>query len=186
MNAYDFDKTIYRNDSSTDFFLFCMVRHPKILLLVPGIIAGFAKHYIFKKCSKTEFKEKIMKFVKFIDLEKDVSVFWKKNKKKIKKFYLENQHEDDVIISASPYFLLEPICKELGINHLIASKVSTHDGSFEGLNCHGEEKVRRFREVFGNSAVDEFYSDSYSDAPMAETASKAFIVKGNRIENWKF
>ncbi|MBQ4105423.1 MAG: HAD-IB family phosphatase [Clostridia bacterium] len=186
MNAYDFDKTIYKNDSSADFFLFCLKRHPKILLLTPKIILSFAKFYIFNKGTKTQFKEKVFSFVKYIDKERDIDDFWKKHKGRIKDFYIRQQQNDDVIISASPVFLLEPVCSALGIKHLIASEVDVETGKFLKENCHGKEKVKRFREVFGDATVDSFYSDSYSDTPMAEIAQQAFIVKNEKITNWEF
>ena len=46
--------------------------------------------------------------------------------------------------------------------------------------------MRRFREVFGQSSIDKFYSDSYSDTPMAEIANKAFMVKKDEITPWDF
>lgn len=185
MNVYDFDKTIYKNDSTADFFLYCLRKHPKIIKLIPSIMSGFVKHYILKKCTKTDFKEKIMKFVLYIDYQKDIKDFWNKNKHKIKKFYIDQQKPDDVIISASPAFVLEPICKELGIGNLICSRVDVKTGKYTGLNCHGEEKVARYREVFGSTAVQEFYSDSKSDTPMALIAEKAYLVKGDKITDWK-
>ena len=32
--------------------------------------------------------------------------------------------------------------------------------------------------------IEEFYSDSRADTPLAEIAQKAFLVKGERLENW--
>ncbi len=186
MNVYDFDKTIYKFDSTADFYLFSLRRHPEILTLLPCLVKAYLRFYLFKKGTKTEFKEKMMRFVTKIDFERDLEDFWKTHKKKIKSYYIAKQREDDVIISASPRFLLTPICKELGIKYLLASEVSQDTGKFSGLNCHGEEKVRRFREVFGEAQIDEFYSDSYSDTPLAEIAVCAFMVKGDKIKPWKF
>ena len=90
-----------------------------------------------------------------------------------------------MIISASPEFLLAPICRKLGIKHLIASKVDSKSGKYSGINCHGKEKVRRFCEKFKDGEVDEFYSDSLSDTPLAEISKKAFLVNGNKITEWK-
>jgi len=92
---------------------------------------------------------------------------------------------DDVIISASPEFFLKPACNMLGIRHLIASPVDAKTGKHRGENCHGKEKVRRFRALFPDASVEEFYSDSYSDTPMAELAEKAYLVKGDTITDWK-
>ncbi len=185
MNVYDFDKTIYKNDCTADFFLYCLRKHPRIFKILPSIFSGFLQHYIFKKCTKTEFKEKIMQFVRYINFEKDITDFWKKYIRKIKKFYLNQQKQDDVIISASPGFILEPICNELNISNLICSRVDVKTGKYIGVNCHGTEKVVRYREVYENKPVQEFYSDSKSDTPMANISEKAFLVKGNKIIPWK-
>lgn len=184
MNIYDFDKTIYNGDSTVDFYLFCLKRHKKILGLVPSLLSAFIKFYVFKRGSKTDFKQTMYKFLTCCDIDKDLSDFWNEHRSKIKGFYLRQKKEDDVIISASPYFLLEPICKELGIKYLLASIVDRKTGKYTGLNCHGEEKVRRFYEEFGKVTPDEFYSDSHSDDPMAKISKKAFIVKGEKIEKW--
>ena len=186
MNAYDFDKTIYDGDSTADFYMFSLKRHKKIITLLPSLFGAFVRFYVFKKGNKTEFKEVMYRFLRFCDIDKDIEDFWNENQVKIKKFYIKQQKSDDVIISASPVFLLAPICKRLNINHLIASEVDKKSGKYSGINCHGKEKVRRFYETFKNGKVDEFYSDSYSDTPMAEIAQKAYIVKKEKISYWKF
>lgn len=186
MNVYDFDKTIYSGDSTTAFFLFCLKRHPSILMLLSSVFYGFIKFYIFKKGTKTQFKQRIMYFVKKIDYKKDIEDFWKKNKVKIKKYYLAQKDESDVIISASPAFVIEPVCTELGIKNIICSPVDVITGKYTGENCHGKEKVRRFREVYGNAEIENFYSDSYSDTPLAEIAKKAYMIKGDKISEWIF
>lgn len=185
MNAYDFDKTIYKNDSSTDFLIFCILRHPKALSRIPAIITGYVKFFILKKGKKEDFKEKAFSIVKYCDIEKDVADFWRKNQTKIKRFYLNQKRDDDVIISASPRFLLEPICKKLGITHLICTETDSKTGKFHSPNCWGEEKVVRFNKEFKGALVEEFYSDSYSDTPMANLAQKAVLVKGDKLLPWK-
>ena len=184
MNAYDFDKTIYENDSTADFYLFSLKRHPKIFLLGPSLLASVMRYYALKRGTKTEFKEVMYRFLRYCDIERDVEDFWDKNQAKIKKFYLAQQKPDDVIISASGEFLLKPICKRLGIANLIASRVDPKTGRYSGENCHGKEKVRRFYEEFPGAQIEEFYSDSYSDSPLAEIAQKAYLVKGENISPW--
>ena len=186
MNAYDFDKTIFDGDSTANFYIFSLKRHKKIALLFPSLITAFLKFYVFKIGTKTQFKEKMYRFLQFCDIEKDVADFWDINESKIKDFYYTQKKEDDVIISASPVFLLTPICNKLGIKHLIASEVDSKSGKYNGINCHGKEKVRRFREIFGNAKIKEFYSDSFSDTPMAEISEKAFMIKGTKISDWIF
>ncbi len=186
MNVYDFDKTIYSGDSTTDFFLFSLKRHPSVLCLLPSIFYGFVKYYVFKKGTKTQFKQRIMYFVKKINYKKDIEDFWKKKKCRIKKYYLEQKEKSDIIISASPAFVIEPICRELGIKNIICSPVDVTTGRYTGENCHGKEKVRRFREIYADTIIDNFYSDSYSDTPLAEIAENAFMIKGDNVTPWIF
>ena len=185
MNVYDFDNTIFEGDSTARFFMFSLKRHPKIFGKVPSIIKAYTRFYLLKKGTKTEFKQTMYRFLTCIeDIDAELREFWEFNAERIKPFYLRQQRSDDVIISASPFFLLFPICKKLGINHLIASEVDPHTGVYTGENCHGEEKVRRFRECFKNAEIESFYSDSYSDTPMAEIADKAFMVKKDMVTPW--
>ena len=185
MNVYDFDKTIYDGDSTKDFFIFSLKRHKKIVAIFPAFICAFIKFYIFKKGTKTDFKQVLYRFLRYVEIEKDLPEFWKSHKKNIKDWYFNQQKDDDVIISASPEFLLEPICREIGIKYMLASKVDRKTGIYDGINCHGNEKVRRFYEVFPRGEIEEFYSDSYSDSPLAEISEKAILVKGNNFLNWK-
>ncbi len=186
MNAYDFDKTIYNGDSTADFYFFCLKRHKKIICCFPSLIIAAVKFFVLKKINKTQFKQTMYRFLNYCDIENDLEEFWNKAKYKIKDFYKKQKKDDDVIISASPEFLLKPICDELSIKRLIASKVDMKTGIYDGLNCHGKEKVRRFREFFGNAKVDKFYSDSKSDTPMAEIAEHAYLVNKEKITEWIF
>lgn len=183
MNVYDFDKTIYDGDSTRRFYFFALKRYPKIALLLPyqGIMAvPFALHLM----KKTDFKERFYKFLRLIpDIDTAVNEFWMQNEKRIKKFYHSRKMHSDLIISASPEFLLEPICRKLGVS-LIASRVDKHTGKYMGLNCYGEEKVNRFLERFPYDRIKYFYSDSLSDAPLAMLAKKSYIVKGERLIEW--
>lgn len=187
MNAYDFDNTIFCGDSTARFYAFELKRHPKILKKAPSLAGAFFRFYVFKKGNKTEFKQTMYRFLTCVkDIDGEVDAFWEANYNRIKPFYLKQKQNDDVIISASPEFLLSPACKKLGLNNLIASNVDKKTGRYDGINCHGKEKVRRFREKFGNAVIEEFYSDSYSDTPMAEAAKKAFMVKNDEITPWIF
>ena len=184
MNVYDFDKTIYNGDSTYDFYMYSIKKNPKTLFKVHNAIGGAIKHYVFKRCSKTQFKEKIYTFLKYANTEKEVELFWNKNEHKIKKWYLKNKKDDDVIISASPEFLLKDICKRLDIKYLIASKVDSNSGKYTGENCYGEEKVKRFYKEIKNGKINEFYSDSYSDSPLAKIAEKSYLVVGDELKEW--
>lgn len=185
MNIYDFDETIYKGDSTRDFYFYCLKRYPKMLFSVPAMLWAFFL-YILGAKTKTEFKEKMYGFLKYIpDIDMAVHDFWDMHEKNIKSWYKRDQREDDIIISASPEFLLSVICGKIGINHLIASEVDKHTGKYTGVNCHGEEKVKRLYREFPDVVCDEFYSDSLSDSPLAKLAKKAWIVKGNEFIKWE-
>ena len=66
----------------------------------------------------------------------------------------------------------------------MASRVEKTTGKYNGLNCHGAEKVKRFYERFPSGVIDEFYSDSLSDTPLAKISHKAYIVKNNDRTEW--
>lgn len=181
INLYDFDKTIYKGDSSTDFFFYSLRKYPKIITLVPKIAISGIKYKV-NKISKTEMKETIFSFVKYIpDIDSHIASFWEIHRKNIKKFYLKNKHDKDVIISASPEFLLKSISEELGVMKLIGSRVDKKTGKFDGLNCHGEEKVKRLNKEIKDYQVMSAYSDSQSDIPILKLAKKQYLVKGNGI-----
>ena len=66
----------------------------------------------------------------------------------------------------------------------MASNVDKFTGKYDGINCHGKEKVRRFYEVWPDGVIDDFYSDSYSDDPLARISKRAFLVKGDKLLKW--
>lgn len=184
MNVYDFDKTIYAGDSTLDFYFFSLKKNPMLIRFLPIQIIGFIK-YMFGMYSKLQFKEKFYSFLKGIkDVDSMIELFWNANQDKIKDWYLKSKEESDVIISASPEFLLNNICRRIGIKHLIASEVNKNTGICEGENCYGEEKVLRFKKYFEKGEIKKFYSDSLSDAPISLMASERYIVSGNNILPW--
>ena len=183
MNVYDFDGTIYDGDSTVDFFLFALKRNPSVIRYVPRQALGFLL-FGLKRIEKTELKEYFFSFLPGIDAEKLADDFWDLNSHRIFMWYPEQQKPDDILISASPEFLLKPICQQLGISHLIASKVDVRTGRFTGENCRGPEKVRRLAEEYGVTHIDSFYSDSFSDLPLAQIADQAFLIKSGSITPW--
>ena len=185
VNVYDFDGTIYNGDSSVDIYFFLLKRYPKLIAFFPKQMLGIVK-YKLHLSSKEEMKEMYFSFLKGVRTDKTfVDDFWKQNQNKIKEWYLKQKRKDDVIISASPEFLLKPICDILGIDNLIATKVELSSGKFLSKNCQGAEKVVRFEEIFSEAEIEAFYSDSKSDTYMAKLATKASLIKNNRIIDWE-
>lgn len=184
MNIYDFDKTIYDGDSTFGFVKYCIKHYPKTMLHALPTAWAFLL-YMLGFWSKTQFKEKMYGFLRYIpDIDKAVNKYWDRHEKNMLAYYRDRQCDDDIIISASPEFLLEPICKRIGVKRLIASRVDKHSGKYTGENCWGAEKVRRLKDKYGIEHCDEFYSDSFSDTPLAEIADEAYIVRRNDLTAW--
>lgn len=184
MNTYDFDKTIFYPDSSVCFYKYCIKHHSAaILKTLPGTIAAALK-YASGKIETKQLKEQLFSFLKYIpDIDSTVEAFWAENFDGIGDWYLKQKKDDDIIISASPYFLLRPVCKKLGVS-LIATPMDKLSGKINGKNCHDSEKVRRFYEYFPEGHTENFYSDSLSDSPMAQIADNAWMVTKHKLSPW--
>lgn len=181
MNVYDFDGTIYDGDSTVDFYLFCLRREPRLMGSLPANSVD-AVRFLAHRLDSKEFKERFLgRILPRIAAHRMVEAFWAANGKRIKQWYLDAKRPDDVVISASPEFLLRPLCDEIGLE-LIATNMDVRTGAIAGNNMRGDEKVRAFRRRFGDVTPDAFYTDSMSDAPMMDISREAFLVKGTRVE----
>ena len=185
MNVYDFDRTIFQPDSSFSFFMYCLRQYPRQVLkaAVPSLIQAVNYLYKGKKDAKI-LKEALFSYLNRIDdIDSVVDAFWEKHFYQIAEWYLAQRKDDDLIISASPEFLLKPVAEKLHVN-LIATRMNPYTGKISGKNCHDIEKCRRFKERFSTEEIDEFYSDSLSDTPMAEIARKAYLVIKLERSDW--
>ena len=183
VNVYDWDKTIFPVDSTAAFIRWCFRRHPlrmlRILRVVP-VLPGYFLHRV----SKTRMKERLYGFLRAIpDIDAEVQAFWDEHFPRVNAWYLEQARPDDLIISASPEFLISVPAERLGVR-LLASRVDKHTGKTTGENCHGEEKVARMREAYPELTIAKFYSDSYSDDPLAQLADEAYLVRGSELLPW--
>lgn len=184
MNVYDWDDTIYRGDSTVGFVKYLWLHCPKTLINLPRTV-WFGLLYVIRIVPKLTFKSNLYRMFRYVeDMEKVVEDYTSSHLNHVKQWYKDTQKEDDVVISASPEFLIQSFCKKVGIKTCMASVVDMHTGEYSGLNCHGEEKVRRYREVFNDTTIENFYSDSYSDTPLARIAENAYLVKGDNLLPW--
>ena len=184
MNVYDFDKTIYHPDSSCHFFLYCLKRFPKLVRPALGRSLLPALRYRLGRTGAKDLKEHLFSYLSALPgTDQVVADFWKEHEKNLQPWYLQQKREDDLIVSASPDFLLRPVAEKLGVR-LIATPMDPASGRILGENCHDEEKVRRLREEYPDAVVDCFYSDSLSDAPLAKLAKQAFLVRRGELSPW--
>ncbi len=183
VNVYDFDKTILPYDSTEHFFAYCVRRWPRVVgpaLRAVPMVPGMKLRWT----TKTRVKEVFYRFLTQVpDIDAAVEDFWRTRFSDLNDWYLAQMRPDDIISSASPDFLLRPVTTRLGVR-LIASRVDKCSGWTLGENNHDVEKVRRLRREYPNTEVDEFYSDSLSDTPLASIAHRAFLVKGSELTPW--
>ena len=185
--VYDFDKTIYNGDSTMAFIKFLIKKDKSILLHTPKMFLYLIK-YKLKLIEKEEMKECFFSiFKKFKNIDKLVEEFWDTHEKNIKDFFKNKKtHKKDIISSASPYFLLEPIAKKYEVYDLFASPVNKKNGKYKGKNCHGVEKVRLLHKKYPDCIVMEMYSDDIkADKPLLELAKKSYVVIKDEIVDYK-
>lgn len=181
INVYDFDHTIYDGDASMDFIAYCLKRSPRLWKYLPSqaFVLGL---YVLRLRTRKQVKQVAFAFLKDInDTDEIVASFWRDHEHKIKAWYLEQKQAGDLIVSASPEFLLTPIMKKLGVSRLIATVMDPQTGKIAGKNCRAAEKVSRLHQYDPSLSINECYSDSMSDLPLLKLADKPYIVKKHTI-----
>ena len=182
MNVYDFDETIIYGDSEDYFFKYVLdnIKDIDKEIVVNYLNRSHVSPSIDRTLLEYSYKE-VLTHIK--DLDSFLEDFWQVHFKYIKNWYLNQKRSDDVIISATPRFILEKAVKRLGVKWLIATEFDLKNYKVIGANCYKEEKVNRYKCEFGDTQVDNFYSDSDSDIYMAKIAKCAYKVKDDEITN---
>ena len=185
MNVYDFDDTLFDSDCSISFGFWCMNRHPKLYFTYfPRVIKYFIK-YKLNLIPNYRMQRELFRYLTLIDdFEVQIERFWDKNEKRISPWYLAQKKPDDLIISASPICIIEPIAKRLGVK-AVATDYDRELGVFLNNLMYAREKVRYLVD-HGFPKIDNFYSDSLSDTPLALCANKAYLVinRGSKVVDW--
>ena len=185
MNVYDFDGTIFYSDCSIGFALWCLKRHPKLwFTYVPGLIknlilykTGMIPNYLMQR--------KMFGYLTMIDdFDEQIERYWDKYEKRISEWYMAQKRPDDLIISASPSCIIGPIAHRLGVNYM-ATEYDREFGVFVNNLMYGKEKAKYIID-HGFPMIENFYSDSLADTPLALCAEKAYLVKNNAttVVNW--
>ena len=176
MNGYDFDDTIFRGNSTRRFAFFCAVRFPYMVIFLPVLLVAVVLRGL-RIIDKNKYLHIISSYVALVpNVQKLIVKFWDKNINRVKAWYLKQKRDDDVIISASPCFIVQEACKRLGVS-CIATNLDTR-ARLVGKHCYGDEKVAMYKERYGDTSLDTYYSDSMSDTPMFEYAKRGYFVKG--------
>ncbi len=185
LDLYDFDGTIYDGDSGVDLILFSIKKKPSLIFYYIGSIWIVIK-FMLKLIKKEEMKNRIFGFLKYFpDTDKFVEEFWECHEHKMKEFWTSKKsHKNDIIISASGRFWLEPIAKKYKVKELFATDIDPKTGKVSGNNCHGKEKVKLFRKHYPDARIMKMYTDSVNDLPLIEAAEEGILVKRNKLYNY--
>jgi HAD superfamily hydrolase (TIGR01490 family) len=95
-----------------------------------------------------------------------------------------------VLITATNRFITEPIARELGIPHLVATELEMDGGRFTGRvagrPCYREGKIARIYDwlaarglAWGDVRESWFYSDSHNDLPLLLVVDHPVVVNGD-------
>lgn len=184
IDIYDFDKTIVPFDSGSRFVLYCLLRYPWCIILLP-VVAVAAVLMLIGAINFTAFKKTCFMFLPLIPKKKAVKGFWDKYEGTVHSWF-KDRKRCSVVISASPDFLLDEISKRLGFDKLICTRHNPKTGAIIGENCRGEEKVKRLYQEFDRDSITvvDVYSDSLKhDKAIFSLASNQcyHIVDGNKI-----
>jgi HAD superfamily hydrolase (TIGR01490 family) len=95
-----------------------------------------------------------------------------------------NAGDQLLVITSTNRFIVEPICKSLGINELLATDPEMIDGRYTGgvvgTPTYQEGKVERFNQWLKENNVSKagsyFYSDSINDLPLLLEVSHPVAV----------
>lgn len=173
MNVYDFDGTICYKDCTFAFWRYCVKKNPLILLLLPIQFLGMCAS-LLKLTNKFDLWWIYLRFINVNDnLIKD---FADKHEKHMCDWYLRQKQPTDVIVSASPEFLIKEFCARLGVAY-VASQVDIETGRYYKPSCRGKEKVKQFREQYPNAQVFASYGNAESDQYIMDEGQHAYLIK---------
>ena len=185
MNVYDFDGTIFYSDCSIGFAFWCLKRHPKLwFTYFPSVIKSFFQ-YKKGKIPNYLMQRKMFSYLTMLDdFDVQIEKYWDKYEKRISEWYLAQKRPDDLIISASPSCIIGPIARRLGVNY-IATEYDLEFGVFVNNLMYAKEKAKYIID-HGFPVIDNFYSDSLADTPIALCAEKAYLIteKATKVNDW--
>lgn len=98
-------------------------------------------------------------------------------------WHRQRQHVPVLLTSATQY-VAEPLARELGIDHVLCTRLTVEDGRFTGTchrpMCYGPGKVVHAERFAAAHAIDlsasYFYTDSYSDLPMLQRVGQPYAI----------
>ena len=88
----------------------------------------------------------------------------------------------DVIVSASPEFLIKEMADRLGVQY-VASQIDFRTGKYKNPPCAGKQKVVQFRRLFPDVKIKDAYGNSKSDLYILKEAENGYMVKNKSVHS---
>ena len=173
MNVYDFDQTICYKDCTFGFWRYCVCRNPLLLLCLPFQLLGSIP-VMLKMTNKMN---AWWMYIRFVNVNETlIQKFVDKHERHMCTWYLQQKRPDDVIVSASPAFLIKEFAQRLGVAY-VASDVDIETGRYHKPACKGKEKVKQFRAVYPDAVVESSYGNAESDQYIMREGQHAYLVR---------
>ena len=184
MNIYDFDGTICYPDCSVNFAIYVMNHHPHLWITFFPKAAWNLLRYKLGKMTRAKMMLKFFTILRVRDCEQLVERYWDTHQKNISAWYLAQKRPDDLIISGSPSLLIGPIARRLGVRY-VATEYDREFGVLTDNLMFAKGKSRYIIDQ-GFPKIENFYSDSLADTPIALCAEHAYLVthKAQQVEDW--
>lgn len=103
----------------------------------------------------------------------------------------QHRSRGDVValLSTTTSYLADPIARDLGVDHILVTRLEVRDGCFtgraEGPVCYGRGKVYWAKRFAEEQDVDlsrsYFYTDSVTDVPVLEIVGHPRVVQPDRL-----
>lgn len=206
---FDIDYTLTKKETSIELYKYMLKRDKTLIKYIPAhILTGLG--YGIKIFDATKTKERFLRFLKGTkeeELKAIVKDYYKNHLtdllyedglKAIKDFKAKGYKV--YLISASAEFYVNEFYNIEGVDKVIGTKFKMDDGYFTpivtGVNCKGEEKVKRLMEELKKDNIEVdfknsyMFSDSLSDLPLLKLVGKGYLInykKNHELEvlRWK-
>jgi HAD superfamily hydrolase (TIGR01490 family) len=192
---FDLDNTLLTGDSDDEWFNFLAAEGALDRQAGEAAKADIVRRYREGSVGTLEFCEYFLRL--FAPFEMPALLAWRE--KYIREWILPripeaarallDSHRDDLVViaTATNRFITEPIARELGVEHLIATEPEMREGRFTGrvagTPSFREGKAQRTLEwlagrgqKLGEFTESWFYSDSINDRPLLELVTHPTAV----------
>lgn len=204
------DYTLTSRETLRQFYYYSLKRYPKNIIYAPrAVLSGLL--FVMRIFDEKRTKEFFLKFIHGMNEEKMdelIKDFYENRFKKI--LYkdgidmirkLKNEGYKIYLISASPEFYLNEFYEMKEIDKIIGTKFKREEALYtrfmEGVNCKGEEKIKRLMASLREDNIEVdfkesyMFSDSLSDLPLLKLVGKPYLINykkkydGIEILHWK-